>query len=232
MPAPIAPKDAFVNDFTVDSRHNRIFIVDPAGGANAAFIVVDLGTGAARRVLEGHPSVVPEKVDLIIDGRPIQVKDAAGHLVRPRIGVDPVTEDLQNEWVYFGPMHGSSLYRIKAADLADEGLDAKTLGQKVERYSAKPICDGISIDKDNNIYLGDLPENAIGVIKPDRSYIRLAQSTELSWVDSLSFGPEDKLYAVVNQLHRSAALNAGEALSKPPYLLIEVKALAAGLPGR
>ena len=232
LPAPIAPKDAFVNDFTVDSRHNRIFIVDPAGGANAAFIVVDLETGAARRVLEGHPSVVPEKVDLIIDGRPIQVKDAAGHLVRPRIGVDPVTEDLQNEWVYFGPMHGSSLYRIKAADLADEGLDAKTLGQKVERYSAKPICDGISIDKDNNIYLGDLAENAIGVIKPDRSYIRLAQSTELSWVDSLSFGPEGKLYAVVNQLHRSAALNGGEALSKPPYLLIEVKALAAGLPGR
>ena len=66
----------------------------------------------------------------------------------------------------------------------------------------------------------------------DRSYIRLAQSPELSWVDSLSFGPEGKLYAVVNQLHRSAALNGGEALSKPPYLLIEVNALAAGLPGR
>jgi hypothetical protein len=35
-----------------------------------------------------------------------------------------------------------------------------------------------------------------------------------------------ELYAVVNQLHRSAALNGGEALSKPPYFLIEVKALA------
>src|ERR1700730_13322537 len=45
-----------------------------------------------------HASVVPEKVDLIIDGRPIQVKDAAGHLVRPRIGVDPVTEDLLKDW--------------------------------------------------------------------------------------------------------------------------------------
>jgi sugar lactone lactonase YvrE len=79
-----------------------------------------------------------------------------------------------------------SFYRIKAADLADEGLDAKTLGQLVERYSAKPICDGISIDKDDNIYLGDLAENAIGVIKADRSYQRLAQSPELSWVNSLA----------------------------------------------
>jgi sugar lactone lactonase YvrE len=124
-----------------------------------------------------------------------------------------------------------TLYCTKAADLADEGLDAKTLGQRVERYSAKPICDGVSIDKNNNIYLGDLAENAI-VIKADRSYQRLAQSPELSWADSLSFGPEGKLYAVVNRLHQSAALNGGESLSKRPYFLIEVKALAAGLPGR
>ena len=232
LPVPIAPKDAFVNDFAIDNKHNRIFIVDPAAGANAAFIVVDMETGAARRVLEGHPSVVPEKVDLIIDGRPIEVKVAGGQLARPHIGVNPVTEDLQNEWVYYGPMHGLSLYRIKAADLADERLDAETLGARVERYSAKPICDGISIDKDNNIYLGDLAENAIGVIKTDRSYQRLAQSAELSWVNSLSFGPNGKLYAVVNRLHQSATLNGGEALSKPPYFLLEIKALAAGLPGR
>jgi len=160
------------------------------------------------------------------------MKDSSGRWVRPHIGVNPITEDLQNEWVYFGPMHGTSLYRIKADALADDKLDANTLGQMVERYSDKPICDGISIDKDNNIYLGDLAANAIGVIKPDRSYFRLAQSAELSWVDSLAFGPEGKLYAVINQLHRSTVLSGGEALSKSPYLLIEVNALAPGLPGR
>jgi sugar lactone lactonase YvrE len=232
LPPPIAPKDAFVNDFTIDARHKKIFIADPAGGRNAALIVVDIETGAARRVLEGHPSVVPEDVDLVIDGRPIQVNDATGGLVRPHIGVNPITEDLANEWVYFGPMHGFSLYRIKAADLANDELDAKALASRVERYSAKPICDGITIDKDNNIYLGDLAENAIGVIKPDRSYEQIAKGDQLAWVDSFSFGPSGKLYAVVNQLHRSAVLNGGKALSKPPYLLIEVKASAAGLAGR
>jgi len=39
LPPPVAPKDAFVNDFTVDTRHKHIFISDPAGGANAALIV-------------------------------------------------------------------------------------------------------------------------------------------------------------------------------------------------
>jgi sugar lactone lactonase YvrE len=232
LPPPVAPPDAFVNDFTIDHRHKKIFIADPAGGLNAALIVVDLETGAARRVLEGHPSVVPENVDLVIDGRPIQVKDANGRLVRPHIGVNPITEDLENEWVYYGPMHGLSLYRVKADDLANEKLDAQTLASKVERYSAKPICDGITIDKANNIYLGDLAENAIGVIKSDRSYQQIAKSSLLSWVDSFSFGPGGKLYAVVNQLHRSATLNGGENASKSPYLLVEVKAFAGGLAGR
>ena len=67
LPSPITPKDAFVNDFAVDTRRNHIYISDPAGGANAALIVVNLDKGTARRVLEGDASVIPEAVDLIID---------------------------------------------------------------------------------------------------------------------------------------------------------------------
>ncbi len=232
LPSPITPKNTFVNDFTVDLRHNRIFISDPAGGENAALIAVNLSTGAARRVLEGDQSVVPENVDLLIDGVPVQVKAQSGRLVRPHIGVNPITEDLDNEWVYYGPMHGHSLYRIKADDLANEGLSAKDLASRVKRYSDKPISDGISIDKDNNIYLGELAANAIGVISADKTYRQLAKCPRLSWVDSFSFAPGGELYAVVNRLHQSAMLNGGVAKSRPPYYLIKVKPLASGLPGR
>lgn len=232
LPAPITPKDAFVNDFALDVKHNHAFISDPAGGGNAALIVVDLETGHARRVLQGHPGVIPENTDLIIDNRPVRIKDPAGNLIRPHIGVNPITEDLQNMWVYFGPMHGRSVYRIRSADLIDATLGSEELGKRVERYSDKPISDGISIDKSNNIYLGELAENAIGTITLDRKYMRLAQSADLSWVDSFSFGPNGILYAVVNRLHQSAPLNGGERTSKPPYFILRLKSLAEGIPGR
>lgn len=232
LPAPVTHIDSFVNDFAVDTRRNHIFISDPAGGPNAALIVVNLDSGTARRVLEGDAGVIPENVDLIIDKVPIRVKGKAGKPVRPHIGVNPITEDMNNEWVYFGPMHGYSLYRIKADDLADEALDPKVLASRVERYSGKPISDGMTIDKDNNIYLGELAANAIGVISADKKYRRLAQSPNLSWVDSFSFGPAGQLVAVVNRLRQSGTLNGGVSKSKPPYYLVQVKALAAGLPGR
>ena len=74
--------------------------------------------------------------------------------------------------------------------------------------------------------------NAIGVIGPDRTYRVLISDPRLSWVDAFSFGTDGYLYTVANQLHRSAVLNGGESATKPPYLILRFKPLAAGTPGR
>ncbi len=58
---PVTPANAFVNDLAVDEKHQAMDIADPARGSNAALVVVDLVSGLARRVLEGHRSVIPEK---------------------------------------------------------------------------------------------------------------------------------------------------------------------------
>ena len=143
LPEPITPADAFVNDLAVDETHNSIYITDPAGGDNAALIVVDIGSGDARRVLQGHPSVVPENMDLIIAGEAVEIRQANGSTVRPRVGANPIALDVENEWLYYGPMHGSSLYRIRVDALLDREIEAEALADKVERYGRKPISDGI-----------------------------------------------------------------------------------------
>jgi sugar lactone lactonase YvrE len=231
LPIPVSVKGSFVNDFAIDEQRQRAYIADPANGKDAAFIVVDLNTRSARRVLQGHSSVTPEPIYLKVEGKQVAINNDNGTLVKPLIGVNPITLDHNNEWLYYGAMSGTSLYRIKAQELANLKAQDSELVRHVERYSDKPLCDGITIDQANNIYLGELAANAIGVITPDRHYKRLAEAKELAWVDSFSFGAGRELYAVVNQLHRSAVLNAGEKIAKPPFLILKMNALNEGVPG-
>jgi sugar lactone lactonase YvrE len=232
LPPPITVASSFLNDLAVDEKHRAIFIADPAAGSNAAIIVVDMDTGHARRVLQGHASVLPEELDLFVDGQPVQVKQADGTVTRPRVGINPIALDSHAEWLYFGPMHGRSMYRVRTRDLLDPYFSTAMLNERVERYSDKPICDGISIDSDNNIYVTDIANNAVGVIDSNGKYRILYRDEKLSWPDAFSFGPDGKLYTVVNQLHKSAFLNGGEMAAKPPFYIFRMDPLAAGMVGR
>lgn len=232
LPSPITLSNSFINDLAIDLSRNVIYISDPISGVESALIRVDLTTGQATRILQGHISVIPENIDLIMDNVPVQIKQPDGSLLRPHLGVNGLVLDPQNEWLYFCPMHATSMYRAKSADLSNPHLSADELGMRVERYSAKPICDGISIDQDHNLYLGDLSVNGLGIIKSDRSYELLVTQDKLPWIDSFSFGADGYLYFNCDQLNLSAPLNAGKDASKPPYNIMRTKPLALGCVGR
>lgn len=227
LAAPLIPENTFLNDFAVDLYHDAAYIADTAGGSNAALIVVDLQTGYARRVLAGHPSMQPEDISMVIDGDTVTLGGEEA-----RIGVNPITLDPSNEWVYYGPMTGRSLYRIRTADLLNRALSPEELAARVERFGDKPISDGITIDGGGNVYVTDITNNAIGVTRPDGTYEILYQDDDLSWTDGFGFGPDNHIYVTVNQLHRSPVLNQGEDASEPPYYLLRFPALDAGIVGR
>lgn len=228
---PATTANSFLNDLAVDFTNKVVYITDTESD-KPALIVVDNSTGKVRRVLVGDISVKPEDVDLIVEGKPTQRKQTDATLIKPRVGANPIALDAKNEWLYYGPMNGKRLYRIRTADLRNSKLSEKELAKLVENYAAKPNCDGISIDKENNIYITDIGANAIGVIRSDRSYQQLVSEPWMSWIDALSFGPDGYLYSVINQLHRTPALNGGKNDTKPPFLIIRVKPLADGIVGR
>ncbi|MBZ0255768.1 hypothetical protein K8I31_06875 [bacterium] len=230
--APVVTEGSFLNDLSVDMTHKKIFMSDTAGD-KAALVVVDIETGYARRLLEGHKSVLPEDIDLVIDGRACATLDADGNPVRPRVAVNGLALGPNNEWLYYGPFSSHSMYRIRVADLLDESLSNGALSKRVERYSEKPISDGMGTDSAGNIYLTSVSDNAVGVITPDRQFkVLFKDDAVVRWPDGMSYGPDGYMYIVANQLHLTPRMNAGVMEAKPPYSIIRFKALAPGTIGR
>ncbi len=224
---PVIGDDAFLNDLAVDLTHDAVFITDTASPETSALIVVDLATGQARRVLEGSAFTRPEDIDMAIDDRIITLGGAPA-----RVGVNPITIDPANQWLYFGPMSGTAIYRVRTTDLLDETLSPDELERRVERYGDKPISDGSTVDGGGNVYITAVTHDAIGVVRPGGSYEVLFQRDDLSWPDGFAYGPDDKIYVTVNELHRSPPLNDGTDGSQGEFKIVRFDALVPGAVGR
>lgn len=228
LSAPVTRPSSFLNDLAIDRENETIYITDTGDGASSALIVLDLETGRARRVLEGSDFTRPEDIDMVIDGRSIALGGNPA-----RIGANPITIDPTNSWVYFAPMSGTAMYRLRTSDLRDENLTDADLAVRVERYGDKPISDGSTIDAAGNVYITAMTDNAIGVTKPNGEYEVLFQSDDdLPWPDGFAMGPDGYVYATVNELHRSPVLNGGEDASVGAFHIVRFRALGPAVSGR
>lgn len=230
LPSHAAPDGSFPNDMAIDVARGMIYFAD-FGGPEPALIALDLETGQARRLLAGHESVMPDEDNPVrVDGEVVTMGTGDG--ARPaRVGVNPITIDPSNTWVYYGPMSGTSVYRIRSADLA-AGLSREALADRIERYGDKPVSDGITVDDEGNVYITELDAGAVGVTRRDGSYERLVEDSRIQWPDGFAAGPDGHIYLTVNQLHRSAPLNKGENTAEPPFYIFRFDALGRAVTGR
>ncbi|CAN5258893.1 L-dopachrome tautomerase-related protein [soil metagenome] len=234
LPEPATLDTSYLREIALNPDAPYAYLTDPASGGDAALIVLNRETGAARRVLQGHFSVVPdESLDLLVEGSRFEARKADGTTIQPQVGAGPVAVDRKGDWLYFGPLKGRTLFRIATSDLHDTSLRPIELASRVEGYAEKSICSSISIDSKNNIYVADLTNNAIGIItEKDRLYRSYLSDPRFLWPDGLCFGVDGRLYFFTSQLHRSAALNGGDDYTRPPFYVFSIKALASGTVGR
>ncbi|HWK53912.1 MAG TPA: L-dopachrome tautomerase-related protein [Hyphomicrobiales bacterium] len=230
---PAAASRSFFNDIALAPRHGKVFISDPADGEHAAIVVVDLKTGTGMRKLEGHASVQAEAVTAHVAGKVLGSVNAAGEAVPLRSGINPITIDPDEQWVYYGAMSGKSVYRVPVADLLDDTLTNEALASRVERYADKDISAGITIDNAGNVYVADIQANGVGVATPGQPYRVLVQDdVHLSWPDGLSVGADGYVYVNANSLFRTMGSHRADGPPTAPFYLTRFKALAPTTAGR
>jgi sugar lactone lactonase YvrE len=228
------------NDFAVDLVHNVIVIADEAigehsagAGVKAALVVVDLATGASRRVLQGDVSVLPHT-------DPIKWEAQAGMPAQSwglRVGVDGITLDKNSDYLYFAPLSGYRMYRIRMADLLNTALTPAQLSAKVEDFAAKPYNGGLSIDGKNNLYLTEVGGRSVGIIPAgSKVYKRYVTDDKLIWPDGVTYNADGYMYSGAAQLiqtgvFQSNAAPKGSANNAPPYRIYRFRPEAAGTPG-
>lgn len=204
----VAELGSFLQDLQVDSRGETVYLADASfWRRNPAIVVYDVESQTARRVLESHPALAAQ--DWIIE-TPAKRMVFFGGLAALKVGVDGIALSRDDAWLYMAAMSHDSLYRIRTSDLLHTGLDAPSLGQRVEWISDKPLSDGLEIDATGNVYVTDVEHGAVALVTPARRLRTLVRSPAIRWADALSLvslGPDRWLYvadsAIPDQMLRS-----------------------------
>ena len=218
----VALAKSYLNDVRIDTNANTAFITDSGIGA---IVVVDLASGKARRLLADHKSTKVEPgTTITVDGKGLIDMEKNKP---PQFACDGIALDTKTGYLYYHPLTGHTLYRIKTADLMNEKLTKTELETKVENVAQTPLTDGMLEAPDGSIYLTDIEGGAIVRWDPAAKKIeRVIADKRLLWPDSLSWGPGGELYVTASQIENMPKYNGGKSTRTEPYKLFKVTGLA------
>ena len=214
----IAPIGSLLQDLVVSPDGKTLIISDASYWRKSpALIVYDIKSGSTRRVLERHASVSAENYVIQSNDRPMRY---LGGMIALRGGVVGLAVD--DEWLYYGAISGSGLYRVPLVDLTTRYMPDSQLAARVERYATKPLSDGMSIDAAGNVYVTDVEHNAVHIVGRDKTPRTLVQAAELRWPEGIVVGPDNLLYVTDSALPDLVLRSSEEIEAQGPYHLYRV----------
>jgi sugar lactone lactonase YvrE len=214
----VAIPGSYLNDVRFSKDGRFAFITD--SGQRGALVVVELASGQARRVLDGHPSTQPERgVVVETDGRPLRYPDGR----KVRFAADSIALSADGAWLYWKPLTGTTLYRIQAAVLETRGFAGQDVSAQVQSYGQVGPTDGFWIGRDSHtLFITSMEDNAVkarDLAQGPAGGVRVvAQDPRLRWPDTFSQGPDGSLYVTTSRIQDSAFFRRDAPLALPTQL--------------
>lgn len=213
-PESIKP-DSYLNDVRFDNRNHTAYITDSGVGG---LVILDMKSGKARRVLDSDPSVQADlSAQIVVDGKPVL---AAGK--PPRINTDSIALSPDGQYLYFKPLTGEILYRIKTTLLRGPANPTSKVSAAVEKVAHIFPTDGFWMDSKGNLYLSDINHNAVKRRTPDGKIEEIVTDRRLQWPDTFTEGPDGTIYISASHINESPTFNEGKSTRQQPYAVFAI----------
>jgi sugar lactone lactonase YvrE len=211
----IAPVLSYLQDLVISPDGATIYIADVSFfGKDPGLVVYDVASGQSRRLLTGHPAVMPQ-------GFKVRVGDGfmqrLGGLIVLKAGLDSIALSVDGSTLYVAPMSGGDLWAVDTTSLRDAALGPAALAAQVRRVAAKPLSDGASIDTAGRIYLTDVENHGVARVTPGGAPETLVNDPRIRWADGLSFGPDGWLYVADSAIPWIALKSRADVRAAAPY---------------
>jgi sugar lactone lactonase YvrE len=194
----VAPQGSYLNDIRISPDGRFAYITD--SGVQGALVVVDVTSGHARRVLDGHPSTqVEPDVKIIIDGKELRRPDGRA----PLFAADSIALDHAGQYLYWKALTGRTLYRINTAALNNPNAAPSEVAGRVEKLGTLEPTDGFWMDQNDRLFLTSIQDNAVKVREPDGRVSTVVQDRRLRWPDTLGQGPDGMMYVTASHIQDS-----------------------------
>lgn len=194
----IAIPGSYLNDirFSPDGRWG--YLSD--SGVRGSLVVVDLQSGRARRVLDGHPSTQIERgVVPRVDGRELRRPDNR----EPQFAADGIALSPDGATFYWQALTGRTLYSLPTAVLQDP-VRAANAGAFVRAVGTTHVADGLWLDRAGRFFVTDPERDSVEMAAgPGAPLTTLVRDPRLRWPDSFAQGPDGAIYVSTSHIQDS-----------------------------